>query len=804
MTVIRCGIVSAIVWAASTSALLAQATTSLQIGRGFNVTVPTTGALANAPMAGLVGSFDPSLGFLIGAKLSLTGEGYAAGQVSQLAIPGTYVAAPPTLWSSDFFWYGSPINPDLSLVGSGTFEGIPENNGYSSGSAYVDGGVYSYSFWKHVPFSATTSQTTSNLTRFISQPGYDLGLAQVRLSVSQFQPPGNSGISYSLNGGEVSGTVVATYDYIPNSTFDGTNYTFQFSPEIDGLQSQLNLVNESVVDLSEYQTLKVGTNGAGSLSIASGSKLTTSYWNDLGVNLGSTGSATITGIGSKWDANTIRVGLNGSGTTTVSDGGILTTDTGELGVNVGSTGNATITGPGSQWNATSLRVGEYGSGTLAIDNGGTVISNNSTLGVYNGSTGDATITGIGSTWNNNVQLTVGSGGAGTLLVSDGGTVNSNYASLGFGFDATGSATITGIGSTWNIADPTNYLGTLKVGEYHGSGTLLISDGGKVTSESGVIGYNSSGNATVTGSGSSWITDGLSVGDLGTGTLTVANSGLLSASGGVGINYGGTLNLQSGGRLQVGQLNIQEGGTFNFTGGTLSITSPTGYISAPSGYSFDLTNKSLVNNGQVSAPVVVGVGGVVKGGGTFFGQVTINAGGIGSPGNSPGVMTDTSTTWNAGGKYVWEINDLNGVAGPTIGNPGWDLWNLGTLTLNSTSGDPFLIEMHSVTTGSPPSSDTALAGWNPAQHYSWKIATADSNVFTEAALTSLLIDPSSPFFASNGTNGSFFHLASSNGGKQLDLEYDPAAVPEPSSMLLAGMVAVPVAWRKLRRRKPEGT
>ena len=78
-------------------------------------------------------------------------------------------------------------------------------------------------------------------------------------------------------------------------------------------------------------------------------------------------------------------------------------------------------------------------------------------------------------------------------------------------------------------DPWAVGGTLKVGD-SGSGTLNVTNGGVVSNTSGYLGYysGSTGEATVTGSGSQWNNSSyLYVGQSGTGTLNIESAGVVT-------------------------------------------------------------------------------------------------------------------------------------------------------------------------------------------------------------------------------------------------------------------------------------
>ena len=82
-----------------------------------------------------------------------------------------------------------------------------------------------------------------------------------------------------------------------------------------------------------------------------------------------------------------------------------------------------------------------------------------------------------------------------------------------------------------------------------------------------------------------------------------------------------------------------------------------------------------------------------------------------------------STWAGGDTYAWTINQADGAAGA---NPGWDWRNItGTLTISATAGNPFLLNLATLT---PPGNTAGpMANFNPAQGYSWKIATASLGI-----------------------------------------------------------------------------
>jgi len=134
--------------------------------------------------------------------------------------------------------------------------------------------------------------------------------------------------------------------------------------------------------------------------------------------------------------------------------------------------------------------------------------------------------GTSTIYNANVGGSGTLAGNGILEISAGGKLANYIGYVGNAADISGQATVTGAGSSWQSSS------FLYVG-FNGSGTLTVSDGATVTgginttAEGTRIGYNAPGSGTVlvTGAGSSLSTTGtLTIGWNGTAELTVADGG----------------------------------------------------------------------------------------------------------------------------------------------------------------------------------------------------------------------------------------------------------------------------------------
>ena len=84
-------------------------------------------------------------------------------------------------------------------------------------------------------------------------------------------------------------------------------------------------------------------------------------------------------------------------------------------------------------------------------------------------------------------------------------------------------------SRWTAPTRLGRAAYISVGD-NGSGTLSIVHGGRVNSTAGFIGSAfGSGLATVEGSGSTWAVSGMYVGRLGSGTLSISGGGSVSCA-----------------------------------------------------------------------------------------------------------------------------------------------------------------------------------------------------------------------------------------------------------------------------------
>ncbi|MGB2985023.1 MAG: hypothetical protein WBE26_03995 [Phycisphaerae bacterium] len=236
---------------------------------------------------------------------------------------------------------------------------------------------------------------------------------------------------------------------------------------------------------------------------------------------------------------------------------------------------------------------------------------------------------------------IGVGGTGSLIIQDGGSLSSSSPVTGIlGAESTGEGnlTVTGAGSSWSTTWPL-LLGSA------GTGSLTIQNGGGVSNHDAILGVESTGSGTVTvnGNGSTWNNWSLDVGFYGTGSVTIENGGeVYSGRGEIGGSNGnGTVTVDGVGSSWDSYFYISVG-----TEGTGSLT--------------------VRNGGEVSTDEQLGVGHWDYG----TGSLTIQSGGT------------VSNTLNG------YIGYASGADGTVIVDGGGSTWlNLASLYVGGTDSTP---------------------------------------------------------------------------------------------------------------------
>jgi fibronectin-binding autotransporter adhesin len=335
----------------------------------------------------------------------------------------------------------------------------------------------------------------------------------------------------------IGGTLNITSDVTFDSAAASTSTSAAFGPS-------LALGSGQTLKITGSETL--GGSGAFALTVNSGS--THLVTGDLVVN--HTGSLTINSGGSATTQNTLWVGEHAALTTMVA-----------------------VSGSGATMQSAELVIGTTGRGNLSVDAGAVVTSSGPmVLGDSATGIGTATISGTSSKIQPS-QFQIGRIGQGTLTVNSGGRA-----------EPTGGTA------------PSFFLGL----ENGGQGTLVVNSGGRAYTPSNVhVGYGAGGTGQVTVAGALQADVAVRVGRLGTGTMDISASGVVTTPLFlIGSQGGGT-------------------GTVNVNGGTIMSPQVDVAAATPSSGTMAITAGGAVST-QVFAV------GVLSGG---VGQATLD--GIGS-------------------------------------------------------------------------------------------------------------------------------------------------------------------------------
>ncbi|MBE3098135.1 MAG: autotransporter-associated beta strand repeat-containing protein, partial [Planctomycetes bacterium] len=452
---------------------------------------------------------------------------------------------------------------------------------------------------------------------------------------------------------------------------------------------------------------------AGAMNVQNGGQVSSSY-GYLGFDSGSNGTATVDGSGSNWTSSgDLYVGLSGTGTLNVQNGGQVSNANGYLGAYSGSNGTATVDGSGSKWtNSGYLYVGYFsdmGTGTLNILNGGQVCNTTGHLGYNSDSNGTATVDGIGSLWNNTGSLYVGgnefwTGGTGSVTVKNGGQLTVGGTLKMWKADST----VTVNGGTLIAGALAGSTGTIRITDPVGGTALTVGSDASDTFSGTILDDTGPGSLTKVGSGTQTL-GGANTYSGGTkvleGTLLVANttgSGTGTGTVTVGAATLGGTGIISGPVILTGDSTLTSTGTLTLSN-TLTISGdanqlPSGTILTSGNVTIDSGAVFIINGTLGGEEGSLIVHGTLMGKGTIGKAVSIEAGGVLSPG-APSTIQGMAQILNAQapGNFSFEI----GAANPDYASPSNSLNDLIRLTdtgapfADATGGSPMALSADTV-------------------------------------------------------------------------------------------------------------
>jgi autotransporter-associated beta strand protein len=561
---------------------------------------------------------------------------------------------------------------------------------------------------------------------------------------------------------------------------------------------------------------------AGTVSVASAAKLGSGSLYLAGGTLAFTGSTAFAG--------SVYLGpVNGAGT------GAIDVASGQMVMFAGAVAN----------NAAVGALMKSGGGTLSLTytgnnySGGTTIQQGVLQVAGDGSLGSAsgmvTIGPLGTlTYAPTANATTGrtfSINGGTLTVTANQMLTFNGATIGGGFlRGPGTFAVTGGSTFTGTSTPTSTVltvtGTGSFANFSNGGTLSISAAS--SSPTVFAGVINQGSGTITVGASSQLT----VSDFQTyGTLTINPATITE-------NFSQTTLMANIGTTQL----FFNGGSRTFVGTPSTAVYPSNWpdTSLRGQPTFvagiDLNGKNatvagglFVNNGYVedstnggsgTATIVSDFGSLVKGAGFFQNSVQTINGGKFQAGNSPGMASFGKFVLGPGGvsSYVFAIDDATGAAGPSpdaLGHvSGWGLVKAiseaigagttpGDFTWTATPADKLLVSIDTLL--NPTTVGTDVPGlmdhFDRNQSYAWPAVMWTCSYAGPADDATL--EASTAFDTSGFVNpiGGRFGWDLDAAGHMLSLTYTPTTVPEPSGLVLSGLVAGgSVIIRRWRRRR----
>jgi fibronectin-binding autotransporter adhesin len=296
---------------------------------------------------------------------------------------------------------------------------------------------------------------------------------------------------------------------------------------------------------------------------------------------------------------------------------------------VGS-GKLTLTGANTYTNGTTITAGELEVSSQSLKGDVNIADANATL-TFNQAFGDGTfagdIDGDGSLikkGNDALTLTGGNSYSGGTTVSAGDLIGST--------DALKGAIVNNATVTFRQAADDTYAGNM-------SGT-----GARVKT--------GAGNLTLTGANTYAAGTTISAGGLTASTGSLPTNGDVFADAGTTLTFDQSTNGSFGGDLSGGGALVKLGS------GAVTLSGANTYTGA----TIVSAGKLLVNGSLANSAVTVGNGATLGGSGTLGGPVTVQSGGVFSPGNSPGALAAAVLDLRAESTTFMEVIGSGAAAG----------------------------------------------------------------------------------------------------------------------------------------------
>ena len=332
-------------------------------------------------------------------------------------------------------------------------------------------------------------------------------------------------------------------------------------------------------------------------------------------------------------------------------------------------------------------------------------------------------------------------------------IDPNVSVSGYG---TISAEVVGTGAITNDSGKTLAIGALGgTNTIQGSGPLQV----------GHLNQNATYGGQATGSGGFY--------KVGTGTQTV--TGTLENTGGVYLEQGGLAFVGDGAGLAASQMTIADGATLELRpgssgtiNGTLANVGQVTVTDATLMINGSFVNEGLLtNNGTIGG--IINNSERITGSGNFTQAVDILAGAVLAPGNSVGIQTFEDLKLHPGGAFEFQLSASDGLEGID-----WDLTSVsGLLSWAAISTDPFVVAIKSL---------GVLGDFDPNQAYSWRFIAAELDDPSEWTPERFAIDISG-FETGDTLSQNRFSVIARPDGLYLNYAMQPAAVPEPGSLVL---------------------